>query len=156
MANKDYQKEHTDDLMDGMVIARLESHGHDFEIILEADYVNDGKLDEWSDILEHMPSEVVFADAKKGEQASTDDMNEVFATENVKEIAIEILKKGGVQLTTEQRRQMQDDKRKQIITIIVREARKHAAGRAGNVRCGTFSERDGRRARAEPRLSFER
>ena len=122
MANKDYQKEHTDDLMDGMVIARLESHGHDFEIILEADYVNDGKLDEWSDILEHMPSEVVFADAKKGEQASTDDMNEVFATEKVKEISIEILKKGNVQLTTEQRRQMQDDKRKQIITIIVREA----------------------------------
>ncbi len=119
---KDYQKEHTDDLMDGMVIARFESHGHDFEIILEADYVNDGKSDEWSDILEHMPSEVVFTDARKGERASTDDMNEVFATENVKDIAIDIMKNGNVQLTTEQRRQMQDEKRKQVIATIVREA----------------------------------
>ncbi len=118
---KDYQKEHTDDLMDGMVIARLESHGHDFEIILEADYVNDGKPD-YDEILEHMPSEVVFTDARKGERASTDDMNEVFATEIVKEISIEIMKTGNVQLTTEQRRQMQDEKRKQVIATIVRDA----------------------------------
>ena len=121
MANKDYQKEHTDNLMDGMVIARFESHGHDFEIILEADYVNDGKPD-YEDILEHMPSEVVFSDAMKGERASTEDMNEVFATEDTKEITINILKNGDVQLTTDQRRQMQDEKRKQVIATIVREA----------------------------------
>ncbi len=116
------EKEHTDDLMDGMVIARLESHGHDFEIILEADYVNDGKAEGWSEILEHMPAEEIFIDARKGERVPAENMNEAFATESVKEIAINILKSGNVQLTTEQRRQMQDEKRKQVIAIIVREA----------------------------------
>jgi ribosome maturation protein SDO1 len=103
---KDFQKEHTDDLMDGMVIARLESHGHNFEIIVEADYINDGKPDDY----------------KKGERASTEAMEDVFETENPKEIAMDILRKGQVQLTTEQRRQMQEEKHKQIVATIVREA----------------------------------
>ena len=57
------EKEHYDNLMDGMVIAKLDSHGHNFEIILEADYVNDGKPD-YADILEHMPSEAIFSDGR--------------------------------------------------------------------------------------------
>jgi len=116
------EKEHYDDLMDGMVIARLESHGHNFEIIIEADYVNDGKAEEWSDILEHMPAEEIFTDARKGERTPTENMSEAFATEDVKDIAIDIMKRGNVQLTTEQRRQMQDEKRKQVVATIVREA----------------------------------
>ena len=116
------EKEHTDNLMDGMVIARLDSHGNNFEIILEADYVNDGKAEEWSNILDHMPAEEIFIDARKGERAPAESMNKAFASDNVREIAIQILKSGNVQLTTEQRRQMQDEKRKQVIAVIVREA----------------------------------
>ena len=116
------EKEHTDNLMDGMVIARLDSHGNNFEIILEADYVNDGKAEEWSNILDHMPAEEIFIDARKGERAPTESMNKAFASDNVREIAIQILKSGNVQLTTEQRRLMQDEKRKQVIATIVREA----------------------------------
>ncbi len=116
------EKEHTDNLMDGMVIARLDSHGNNFEIILEADYVNDGKEDGWAEILDHMPAEEIFIDARKGERAPAESMNKAFASDNVREIAIQILKSGNVQLTTEQRRQMQDEKRKQVIAVIVREA----------------------------------
>jgi ribosome maturation protein SDO1 len=115
------EKEHTDDLMDGMVIARLESHGHNFEIIIEADYVNDGKASEWKDILEHMPADEIFSDARKGARSPTEEMETAFASLNSKSIAIEIIKKGTVQLTTEQRRMMQEDKRKQIVAMIVRE-----------------------------------
>lgn len=114
-------KEHTDDVMDGMVIARLDSHGHNFEIILEADSVSDIQSGE-KDILEHMPDDVIFFDSKKGEKASTEAMRKVFDTEDVAEIATQILKKGQVQLTTEQRRQMLEEKRKQVIATIVREA----------------------------------
>ncbi len=116
------EKEHTDDLMDGMVIARLESHGHNFEIIVEADYVNDGKDSNWDKILEHMPAEEIFTDARKGDRAPQEEMMEAFATENPKDIAIDILKNGNVQLTTEQRKQMQEEKRKQVVSTIVREA----------------------------------
>jgi ribosome maturation protein SDO1 len=115
------EKEHTDDLMDGMVIARLESHGHNFEIIIEADYVNDGKANEWKDILEHMPADEIFSDARKGARSPAEEMETAFASLNSKSIAIEIIKKGTVQLTTEQRRMMQEDKRKQIVAMIVRE-----------------------------------
>jgi ribosome maturation protein SDO1 len=114
-------KEHTDDVMDGMVIARLESHGHNFEIILESDSVNDIKEGK-AKILEHMPSEVIFSDSKKGKKASTEIMMKVFETEDVAEIALKILDKGQVQLTTEQRREMLEEKRRQIIAAIVRDS----------------------------------
>ena len=115
-------KEHTDDLMDGMVIARLESHGQTFEIIVEAEHVGDIRTGVIKDILEHMPSEAIFIDSRKGERASVESMKEAFDTENVAEIAIHIIKKGQVQLTTEQRRTMLEEKRKQIVAAIARDA----------------------------------
>ena len=116
------EKESTDNLMDGMVVARLDSHGHTFEVIVEADYASEGRKDDWKDITEHMPSEEIFSDARKGERPSQGDMKEAFGDTDTKGIAIKILKKGQVQLTTEQRRQMQEEKRKQIVAAIVREA----------------------------------
>lgn len=117
-----YVKEHTDSLMDGMVIARFESHGHTFEIIVEVDYVGDGKLDDWKDILDHMPADEIFTDARKSTRSPQEEMDIAFRTSSSKDIAIEILKKGQVQLTTEQRRQMAEEKYRQIIAIIAREA----------------------------------
>ena len=116
------EKEHTDSLMDGMVLARLDSHGHSFEIIVEADYVGEGKSDSWKDILNHMPTDEIFTDARKGTRSPQEEMDIAFRTSSSKDIAIEILRKGQVQLTTEQRRQMQEEKHKQIIAIIAREA----------------------------------
>ncbi len=115
------EKEHTDSLMDGMVIARLDSHGHTFEIIVEADYVGDGKPTEWKDILEHMPADEIFSDAKKGFRSPAEEMSKAFATSSSRDIAVEILKKGQVQLTTEQRKKMQEDKHRQIVALIARE-----------------------------------
>jgi ribosome maturation protein SDO1 len=105
-----------------MVIARLDSHGHSFEIIVEADYVNDGRASEWKDILEHMPSDQIFSDARKGERSPDEEMDAAFGTRNSKDIAADILRKGQVQLTTEQKRKMQEDKHRQIVAIIAREA----------------------------------
>jgi ribosome maturation protein SDO1 len=116
------ERESTDDLMDGMVIARLESHGKTFEIIVEADYVTDGRGNGWKDIVGHMPADEIFSDARKGERASQEDLDKAFTSTELREMAIEILKRGQVQLTTEQRRQMQEEKRKQIVAVIVREA----------------------------------
>ena len=116
------EKESADNLMDGMVIARLDSHGHTFEVIVEAEYASEGRKDEWKDITEHMPAEEIFSDARKGERPSQEDMKKAFGDTDTKGIAIKILKRGQVQLTTEQRRQMQEEKHKQIVAAIVREA----------------------------------
>ncbi len=115
------QKEYTDNLMDGMVIASLDSHGHTFEIIVEADAVDDIKTGNIEDILEHMPEDTIFKDARKGDRASEDTLKTAFSSEDVAEIAKVIIKKGQVQLTTEQRKVMTEEKRKQVIHLIARE-----------------------------------
>ncbi len=120
--SKDIQKEHTDQLMDGMVIAYLESYGHTFEIIIEADFVDGIKSGEVEDILEHMPEETIFKDARKGDRASEDAIKQVFDTDDIAEIVKYIIDKGQVQLTTEQRRKMQENKRKKVVDIIARNA----------------------------------
>ncbi len=120
MGKKDYQKEHTDTLLDEYVIARLKSHGNNFEILIKPETVESIKGGKDIDILENMPVDKVFSDAVKGEEPTTDDMMEAFDTTDVKDIAKTILKKGDVQITTEQRRKRQEEKRKDIINRIVR------------------------------------
>jgi ribosome maturation protein SDO1 len=116
------EKDHTDSLMDGMVIARLDSHGHRFEVIVKVDYVSDGREEVWKDIVDHMPASKIFSDAKKGESAPEKEMTEAFGTTEVPVVAAAIIKKGNIQLTTEQRREMQENKRRQIIDIIAKNA----------------------------------
>jgi len=110
--------------MDDAIIARLESYGEKFEILVDPDLAADfrnpdnEKNIEIEDIL---AVEEIFKDSKKGDKASDEAMSKVFDTTDVLEVAKQILNKGTVQLTAEQRRQMQEDKRKQVINTIARE-----------------------------------
>ena len=70
--------------------------------------------------MEDLASEFIFSDAKKGNKASEDKMEEVFNTNSIEEIAKTIIIKGDVQLTTEQRQKMQRNKRNRIIETISR------------------------------------
>jgi ribosome maturation protein SDO1 len=120
--SKDIRKEHTDSVLDGRVIARYEHGGHRFEIIIDPAAIDDIKTGKAVNIAEKMPSEEVFKDAHKGDRASADVMKGVFGTDNVITVATKIAIEGDVQLTTEQRRQMAESKRLQIIAIIARNA----------------------------------
>jgi ribosome maturation protein SDO1 len=120
--SKDIRKEHTDSVLDGKVIARYEHGGHKFEIIIEPEAIDDMKNGKEVNISEKMPSDEVFKDAHKGDRASAEVMKEVFGTEDDLVVARVIALKGEVQLTTEQRRQMMEDRRKQIVAIIARNA----------------------------------
>jgi ribosome maturation protein SDO1 len=72
--------------------------------------------------MEDLASEFIFSDAKKGNKASEDKMEEVFNTNSTEEIAKIIIIKGDVQLTTEQRHEMQEQKRKRIVDTIAKNA----------------------------------
>ena len=90
--------------LDDAVIARLESHGERFEILIDPDVVekvHEGSVD---DVLPYMAAEDVFRDAHKGDRASEEMLKKVFGTTDVNTVAIHIIKKGDVQLTTEQSR----------------------------------------------------
>jgi len=119
--SKDIKKDYTDEILKNNVIARFESHGERFEIIISPEAIerirNGSPLD-----MEDLASDFIFSDAKKSNKASVDKMEEVFNTNSIEEIAKIIILKGEVQLTTEQRHEMQEKKQKRIVDIIVKNA----------------------------------
>jgi len=119
--SKDIKKDYTDEILKNNVIARFESHGERFEIIISPEAIE--RIRDGSPLdMEDLASEFIFSDAKKGNKASEDKMEEVFNTNSIKEIAKTIILKGDVQLTTEQRHEMQEKKQKRIVDIIVKNA----------------------------------
>ena len=111
--------------IDEAIIARLESFGEKFEILVDPDLAADFRNPDNEKpiaIEDILAVEEIFKDSKKGDKASEEAMNKIFETTDVLEVASQILHKGTVQLTADQRRQMQEDKRKQVISTIAREA----------------------------------
>jgi ribosome maturation protein SDO1 len=108
--------------LEDAVIARLEYYGERFEILVDPDLASDFKKGEDIKIEEILAVEEVFKDAKKGDKASEEAMNKAFDTTDPLEAAALIIRKGQVQLTAQQRRDMQEDKRKMVVAKIAREA----------------------------------
>jgi ribosome maturation protein SDO1 len=108
--------------LDDAVIARLKKGEEHFEVLVDpyaaADLI-DGKN---VNIIQNLAIDAVFKDSKKGKHASEDSLQKKFGTSNVEEIAKQIILKGDIQLTTEQRHKMQKNKRNRIIDMIVRNA----------------------------------
>jgi ribosome maturation protein SDO1 len=118
---KDIKKDYTDEILKNNVIARFESHGERFEIIISPEAVE--RIRGGSPLnMEDLASEFIFSDAKKGNKASEDKMEEVFNTNSLEEIATKIILKGDIQLTTEQRSRMQRNKTNRIIENISKNA----------------------------------
>ena len=106
--------------VDTAIIARLKTHGQDFEILVDCNNalaLREGKSIDMRDILAAMK---IFSDAKKGLEASENAMKQIFGTSDVDEVAKTIIQKGEIQLTQEYRESLREEKRRQIITIIHR------------------------------------
>ena len=104
------------------VIARLTIGEDHFEILIDpkaASDIIDGKE---VDILSSLAIDQVFKDARKGERASEESIRKCFGTTDIQEVAKQIVIKGNIQLTTEQRREMQRRKFNQIVEIIAKNA----------------------------------
>ncbi len=108
--------------LEDAVIARLETHGERYEVLVDPDLALELKRGKEVDISQVLAVDTIFKDSKKGDRASEERMKQLFATSNVFEVAKIVIKKGDIQLTTEQRRKMQEDRKKQIINIIARNA----------------------------------
>ncbi len=108
--------------LDDAITARLESHGETFEILLDPKVMDLMKQGKQFDIVEYMAVEDVFKNASKGTRPSADKMEEAFGTMDVSTIARRIVEKGEVQMTAEQRKEMLDAKRQQVIAYIATNA----------------------------------
>lgn len=108
--------------LENSVIARLEYYGEHFEILVDPDLASDFKRGKNVEIENILAVEEIFKDAKKGDKASEEAMMKAFQSVDPLEAAAIIIKKGQVQLTAQQRKDMQEEKRKKIIAKITREA----------------------------------
>ncbi|MDR0797740.1 MAG: ribosome assembly factor SBDS [Nitrososphaerota archaeon] len=103
-------------------VARLTKDNEHFEILVRPQQALEYHNGKALSITGVLAAETIFSDANKGTRISEEVMNKVFKTIDPLKIADEILKKGTLQLTTDQRRKMVDDKRRQIIDFIARQA----------------------------------
>ncbi len=108
--------------LDKAVIARYKSGEHTFEILVDGILAMDVKHGKEVNMRDVLAVEEIFKDAKKGEKASEEAIKKTFGTEDVFEVAKEIIKKGEVQLTTEYRRKLTEEMRKRIISYIAKNA----------------------------------
>lgn len=122
MGKRDFQKEHTTDILKEMVIARMEKGGETFEVLVDPDSVDEIRSNPDASIDDHIAIDRIFRDVKKGKRASEEKMVEIFGTEDPLTVAAQIIRKGEIQITTEQRRIMIEEKRKAIVNHIVRNA----------------------------------
>lgn len=100
------------------VIARLTKAGERFEILVDPEKALELKRGKDISLEELLAVQEIFEDAKKGLRVQQEKLNRVFGTNNINEIAKKIIFSGEIQLTTEQRRQMLENRKKQIASII--------------------------------------
>ncbi|HEV2317208.1 MAG TPA: ribosome assembly factor SBDS [Thermoplasmata archaeon] len=104
------------------VVARWENQGSRFEVLVDPLAVQDIKDGKTVDIADKLALDHVFKDAKKGDKISEEHLEKVFHTRSIPEIALQIVRKGEVQVTTDQRHKLQEAKYHQIVAQIARNA----------------------------------
>ncbi len=119
---KELRTDRTDDVFKQYVIARIEKGGERFEVLVKPDAVQQIRDGKDVDLLANLAIDQVFRDAHKGSKASSEKMKECFETDDPIDVARILIKKGEIQLTTEQRRQMQEQKRRQIVQYVAANA----------------------------------
>lgn len=102
-------------------IARIDLNGQHFEILTKPDNALSYTLGNSSLVSDVLATDTIFTDAGKGTKPSEETLKEVFGTIDPLKIAEVILKKGTLQLTTDQRKKLVEEKRRQIISFISRE-----------------------------------
>jgi ribosome maturation protein SDO1 len=108
-------------MSDRYTIARITYEGEHFEILTKPEPALAYRLGKTIPVSQVLATETIFNDAGKGSKASEEKLQEIFGTTDPMKIAEVILKKGTLQLTTDQRKQLVEDKRRQIISFISRE-----------------------------------
>jgi len=111
--------------LDDAVTAQLESHGERFEVLVDPDAalaIKRGSFDEEfdEDLEDVIAAEDVFEDATAGDRPPESALEEVFETTDPIAIIPEVIDRGEIQITAQQRKEMQEQKRKRLVNIIAR------------------------------------
>ena len=107
-------------MSDKTTVVRYTYSGDKFELLVKPDPAFDYKSGKLSEISKILISEEIYTDSNKGTRATNEKLNQVFKTTDPAKIAEIIMKKGELNLTTEQRKKMTSEKRKQLVTFIAK------------------------------------
>jgi ribosome maturation protein SDO1 len=112
--------------LDEAVIAKLDKHGLELQILVDPEIAlkfREEKGNMKLDLDDLLAVEGVFVGpARDGAKCSNEEMLKAFGTTDLEEAVKQVLLKGDLQLTTDQRRRMVERKRKLIIAHIARNA----------------------------------
>ena len=101
-----------------VTVVKYSFEGEKFEILVKPDPALDYKLGKKKDLSSVLVSDDIYTDSSKGTKPSMEKLLKAFNTDDSAEIAKKILEKGDLNLTTEQRRKMVEEKRKQLVEFI--------------------------------------
>jgi ribosome maturation protein SDO1 len=108
--------------LEDSVTARFETGGNRFEILIDpeaAQLYKEGQNIDWE---EAIAADGIWSDSAKGERAPDILVNNVFNSLDLISIYKKILDEGNIQLTSQQKKEMVEQKRKQIISHIAANA----------------------------------
>jgi ribosome maturation protein SDO1 len=105
-------------MVDKFTIVRLSAGNEKFEILVKPDPALEYKLGKKADISNIMISDEIYSDANKGTRSSTEKLMKQFKTTDQLEIAKQIMAKGDLNMNTDQRRKMIEEKKRQIVEYI--------------------------------------
>ncbi|MDP8940990.1 MAG: ribosome assembly factor SBDS, partial [Thermoproteota archaeon] len=101
-----------------LTVVRLTIDGDKFEILVKPDPALEYKLGKRTDLSSVLISDEIYSDSNKGSRASSEKLTKHFKTADPTEVAKQIISRGELSLTTEQRRKIVEEKKKQIIQYI--------------------------------------
>ena len=104
------------------VVARLEAAGKRFEVLVNPELAFEYKQGKDVNLEDMVISDAVYTDLRRGLRASPELLRKVFGTDDVVKVAAEIVRRGELQLTAEQRRRLLEAKKRQVINYIARNA----------------------------------
>ncbi|MBS3073065.1 ribosome assembly factor SBDS, partial [Candidatus Pacearchaeota archaeon] len=111
------------------VIARIKIGGKHFEILVDVDKALALKKGGNVSINEVLVTDKIFTDAKKGDHASSKDLEEAFKTQSSEEVAKQIIKRGDIEIPIEYKHKELSDKAKQVVDFFVKNAADPRTGR---------------------------
>ena len=107
--------------IDNSILAHMDINGERYEVIVDPDLAQMYRSGQKKELNNVLTVEEIFKNFRKGERHTSTSLQKAFGTTDTFVIAERIIKNGEMQFTTDQKRKMLEEKKKQIIAILMRE-----------------------------------
>lgn len=104
--------------LDNAIAARLKHGGKHYEVLVDPELALSLRKGDDVDIPAMLAVEDVFENASRGDHPAEEDVERTFGTTEIYAVAEHIVTHGELHLTKDQRKQILDDKRRQVVGII--------------------------------------